>query len=146
MTAFGLWLLKNWKAVAIALILSAFALYWHHSCVKDGEAKSTKAIATYQQAIADYRSAQMTNLRTIEVYKESNWNWASAAKLDIARQAPAVVDLGKRETTRAADLSKSQQKRKVIYAHDQSARTWGDTGIPADVADSLWPEADGGSH
>jgi hypothetical protein len=117
-------------AVVLAVIV-AFAV--QGSRIKSLKRKNDEQGA----ALLTYAGAQKTNLATIATLKAANQAWEKNCTFDTAAQAKAVADLDVAQAEHDRRAAATTKEIEYVYVNSPTARAWGRTGVPRDIADRL---------
>lgn len=90
--------------------------------------------------LANFAEANRANVQAIADFKAANAAWATACKANAAANAAALDRLAFIDSSLDAQRARSAADREVFYAQDPHARLWADAGMPAALADRLWPQ------
>lgn len=118
--------------LTVAVLLVSTLAYQHH---RIGTLKTERA--NLRTSVANYASANQSNLKAIGLLTQANEAWKSRG-LDATASANAVAALTIERDKLATELHNRQTNREIIYAAQPSSRRWADTGMPAALADNLW--------
>lgn len=125
------------KALAIAcgiLVVLLLACGWNAR-------RLGAKIDALEAKLAVCDSANQANVKTIGELDAANNRWAATCRLPDGAQDEAVAALLAENARLARALDAARTNREVIYERDPEARAWAADGMPADVADGLWPGA-----
>lgn len=96
--------------------------------------------------LANFAEANRANVQAIADYQRANALWASACKADPAASIAALDRLAFNDSSLESQRARSAADREVFYAQDPHALRWADAGMPAALADRLWPQAGASPH
>lgn len=97
--------------------------------------------STMARDLANFAEANEANVQAIADFKRANEAWARRCKADASATSAALTLLDAERARQAESDRRSEADREVFYAQDPHARRWADAGMPAGLADRLWPQA-----
>lgn len=123
------------KLIGVAAV--ALLVVLQYSVIKSQRAKLREC----ESSVVLYASANASNVKAIADLKAANEIW-SRRGVDVQKSEAALRTVFAELESLRADAANRTVERETIYVRDPSARKWADTGVPADIADSLFPKAD----
>lgn len=121
------------KLGALALVIIVIGLQYRMIKAKD------KKIDEQKVALVLYADANASNQLAIAGLKDANEKWAKRG-VDVAKSERALGNLVAERDALQIELNNRNTTRETIYVRDPNARKWAVTGVPADIADSLFPK------
>ena len=119
-------------AVMGLLLVLVFVFGWQKKSLReqrDGFKAQTVALT----------SANASNVQAIASLKSANATWAATCSVGSPAQQNALTELARKNQDLSLQAANLSAELEAIYARDPNARAWGSTGIPASVADKLFP-------
>lgn len=84
------------------------------------------------------REANESNQSTIRDLQASIEQWETRCAFDPSAQNQAIANLNAATAALQSEAATAQSAREALYARDPDARSWSVTGMPADVAGSVF--------
>lgn len=98
----------------------------------------SEEIDTLKLAGKACQGANQTNQTTIAGLERAVERWELNCAFDPIAQNQAITNLTTAAAALQSEAAEATAAREALYARDPKARTWADSGMPADVAGGLF--------